>query len=342
MSFTAPVVTIGMPVRNGGQALAEALESIAAQTFTDFELVIADNASTDATAEICRAYAKRDARIRYHRHERNIGAAANFNFTFVQCRSEYFKWAAHDDLLAPTYLARCLAQFDAGPANLVLAYPRRRLMTAAGELLASDHHEWASRWRQRGGPRFLELIGLYADVFPTFAFGLMRASVLRKTQLVRAYPAADLVLVTQLRLFGPFSEVPEELYFQRRHALDAEWRARASRRGEAAWYDPVNPHLPTFPRWRLFLHHLQAVHHAPVSWPRKAWGYTALGAYFPVKVSRLVRCGKLWRRISEELRSSSDAPFYETAVESAPTSVQRDRVPTRAKPARRVTADSST
>src|SRR5438270_1690210 len=101
-------VAIGMPVWNGEAFLSEAIESILAQTYGDFELVISDNASTDATAEICRSYAQRDARIRYIRQEKNIGANSNYNGVFRRSSGEYFKWAAHDDVLAPEFIYECV------------------------------------------------------------------------------------------------------------------------------------------------------------------------------------------------------------------------------------------
>ena len=97
-----PRVTIGLPVYNGENYLAEAIDSILGQTFTDFELIISDNASTDRTEEICRRYAAEDDRIRYFRHDRNRGASPNYNFTVEKARGEYFKWAAHDDVLHAT------------------------------------------------------------------------------------------------------------------------------------------------------------------------------------------------------------------------------------------------
>ena len=79
---TAPRVSIGLPVFNGEGFLSDAVGSILAQTYTDFELIISDNASTDGTEEICRDYAASDPRIRYDRTVRNLGAAANLNRTF--------------------------------------------------------------------------------------------------------------------------------------------------------------------------------------------------------------------------------------------------------------------
>src|SRR5215471_14033382 len=99
-------VSLGLPVYNGQRYLAGAIQAILDQTFSDFELIICDNASTDETESICRDLAARDPRVRYHRNPANIGAAPNFNKTFELSTGEYFKWLAHDDLHEPTYLQR--------------------------------------------------------------------------------------------------------------------------------------------------------------------------------------------------------------------------------------------
>jgi len=92
-----PKVSIGMPVYNGEAFLRQALDSILAQTYPHFELIISDNASTDATPDICKEYASKDARIRYIRQSSNIGATANFRFVLREARHERFIWAAADD-----------------------------------------------------------------------------------------------------------------------------------------------------------------------------------------------------------------------------------------------------
>lgn len=102
-----PTVTIGFPVYNGELFLTNALESLLKQTFSDFELIISDNASDDKTEELCRFYAGNEARISYIRQSKNLGAVANFEFVLKQSRSPYFMWAAADDLWAPTYIERC-------------------------------------------------------------------------------------------------------------------------------------------------------------------------------------------------------------------------------------------
>src|SRR5262245_745161 len=115
-------VTIGMPVFNGANYISQAIEGILSQTFGDLELVISDNASGDATEDICRDFARRDRRIRYLKQARNVGAAANHNLLFSHGDGPYFKWASHDDVLHPRFLEVTVAALDARP-DTVLASP---------------------------------------------------------------------------------------------------------------------------------------------------------------------------------------------------------------------------
>ncbi|MBW4465642.1 MAG: glycosyltransferase [Pegethrix bostrychoides GSE-TBD4-15B] len=86
----SPRLVLGLPVYNGEDYLRVALDSILAQTYTDFHLVIGDNASTDATSAICQEYAARDQRISYHRHQKNLGCGGNHNFVFQPNDATYF------------------------------------------------------------------------------------------------------------------------------------------------------------------------------------------------------------------------------------------------------------
>ena len=112
MSHSQPTVSIGMPVYNGGKYIRDALDSLLAQTFTNFELIISDNASTDRTEQICREYADRDARIQYVRQPVNRGATANFQFVLDEAAGEYFMWAAYDDYWKPHFIAHALSAMN--------------------------------------------------------------------------------------------------------------------------------------------------------------------------------------------------------------------------------------
>ena len=88
MTSAAPRVSIGLPVFNGERYLARAIDSILAQDYADFELIVSDNASTDRTAEICRDHAERDPSVRYVRNARNLGAGPNYDRPFLLARVE--------------------------------------------------------------------------------------------------------------------------------------------------------------------------------------------------------------------------------------------------------------
>ena len=139
-----PRVTIGVPVWNGAQHLEDCLDSLLAQTYDDIEIVISDNASTDRTSEICRVYCARDARVSYHRHVHNIGAAANYNFLVRQGKGELFKWAAHDDVCAPVLVERCVATLDASPSD-VLAFTQTTFVDSTSTVLRK--HDTPMCWR---------------------------------------------------------------------------------------------------------------------------------------------------------------------------------------------------
>jgi len=110
---TVPLVSIGLPVYNGERFLAQALDSLLGQSLSDLELIISDNASTDRTPDICREYAARDARIRYIRHEVNVGPRRNWNFVAEQARGRYFKWATANDFCDPQMLEKCAGAMSA-------------------------------------------------------------------------------------------------------------------------------------------------------------------------------------------------------------------------------------
>jgi len=111
----SPRVSFGLPVRNGASTISKAVESVLAQTFEDWELVISDNQSTDGTSEICRAYAAADARVRYVPTERDLSIHDNFRAAFYHSRGTYFRWCGDDDWLEPQYAERTVAALTQTP-----------------------------------------------------------------------------------------------------------------------------------------------------------------------------------------------------------------------------------
>ena len=127
-----PRVSVGLPVYNGERFIAEALSGILEQTFEDLELIISDNGSTDDTRAICREFVARDKRVTYYRNEQNLGLSWNYRRVFELSSGAYFKWAAYDDVCAPTFIARCVDALDRDP-RVVLAHAKASIINEFGE-----------------------------------------------------------------------------------------------------------------------------------------------------------------------------------------------------------------
>ncbi|MFZ3554520.1 glycosyltransferase family 2 protein [Streptomyces sp. BH055] len=271
-----PRLSIGLPVYNGEEYLAESLDALLGQTYEDFELVITDNASTDGTEAICRDYAGRDQRIRYIRLPRNIGAAPNHNYVFTQCRGELFKWASHDDLYARDLLRRCVLALDEHP-EVILAHADQAVIDEDGKVkvpyaytLNTDSPRASERFRsmlfEPGGDDF---------------YGVIRADVLRKVKPHDSYHHADRTFVAEIGLHGPFHQVPELLYFRRDHPTRAE-RANPSKRSRCVNLDPRRAGV-LHPTPRLLAEYVlgfvSAIRRAPLSSAERAACYRHLAAW---------------------------------------------------------------
>jgi glycosyltransferase involved in cell wall biosynthesis len=247
-------VSIGVPVFNGEEYLAAALDSLLTQTYADFEIVISDNASTDGTREICEDFRKRDRRVRYYRQPRNVGAARNFNSTFDLACGEYFKWHAHDDVCASTFLERCIAGLDAVP-EAVLCFTRTRFIDANGLHVRNYDHPLNLEAKIRT-ERFLQFV--FPGHIVVEIFGVIRADVLRRTPLIASYIGSDLVLLAELGLHGPFLEDPEYLFFHREHPKRSV-HAHHDSRARMVWFDTSKSGRYTLPTWRLIKEHMASL-----------------------------------------------------------------------------------
>lgn len=243
-----PRVSIGLPVHNGEPYLSAAIQSILAQTYKSFELIISDNASSDRTQEICRAYAGRDRRIRYYRQPVNLGAAANFNRVFQLAGStRYFKWAACDDWIAPTFLEKCVRALDDDP-DAVLCQSLVQIVDEDGSLLEIYDHADAGTSGPRPSDRFGARLRAHRcmDVF-----GVIRSDALAATPLIGCHLGADRTLLLELSLSGRFLLVPEFLFFNRDHA-GRFTRRNQTPKEELAWYAPAGDTRGAWRTWVLY------------------------------------------------------------------------------------------
>lgn len=264
----APLVSIGMPLYNAERYLEETLDSILAQTFTDFELIVSDNASIDGTDEICRRYAAMDSRIKYSRNPRNMGATYNYNRTFALASGAYFRHNAYDDTLAATYLERCVAVLDNDP-EVVLVYPLPVFVDEDGnphpegkfrrcrlDLRMKEPHERLRAVIHSGGP------GSMCDP----VFGLFRSSALRRTPVLGNFISADAILLAEIALHGQIAEIPEALFYERFHPRGSVL-ANPTLDDRYAWFDPANYGKLSnqLPHWRWLIELSKAIERAPLS-----------------------------------------------------------------------------
>lgn len=230
-----PRVTIGLPVYNGARYLRTAIDSALDQSFENFELLIADNASTDDTQAICEDYAARDARVRYVRHEVNRGAFSNFQFVTAEARGDFITWLANDDFLLRDFVAEAVKFFKANPAA-VLVMTDVVIIDENGVVTDMEHLRtirfdipWENRIRQ-----FFTypISNAYFCIYGVMRVDICQAvmSNLPEPRFVRG---VELPILARLALRGELASLPVALRHYRRHSssLYAEAEASAARSG---------------------------------------------------------------------------------------------------------------
>lgn len=302
-----PRVTIGMPVWNTETTLRETLDSVLAQEFTDFELVVSDNASTDSTPEILAEYAARDPRVRVVRQPENIGGPANFSGLVALARGAYFKWQSGDDVILPGYVARCVEVLDADP-GVVLAYCKTVMVGEDGSFWRNHddrlHLPQPEAWRR------LHDFARYRWLCNP-QFGVIRTDVLRQTGLLQPKVSADVTMLAELALRGRFHEVPERL-FRRRIAASSVGLGEMGARDVARWFNPSARRAAVTPDLRVFLDINRAVLRAPLSPLQKLM---TLAAYDYARARRQYGILRYRRR----LRRSGQAAVTWQSLRESPT-----------------------
>lgn len=283
--MAVPKVSIGLPVYNGENFLAEAIASLLSQTFTDFELLISDNASTDATEEICQSFVHQDKRVQYRRNPENLGAAANYTQVFEWACAPYFKWAAHDDAYQPAFLARCVEVLDRDP-SVVLGYTQGIDIDVTGQYLRG----WQPRPKLADPLPHQRFQAVFELIETLPIWGVMRAEILAQTPLLGNYAAHDLPLLSRLSLYGKLYEIPELLFLHREHPQRSiyvyDWRQPHD---AIAWYDPQKVGKLTFPAWRLLREHFAGIQQAPISAEEKIRCCQALAGWVGQRWPELLR-----------------------------------------------------
>lgn len=271
--MTAPLVTVALPVYNGERFLADAIESLLGQTLGDFELLVCDNASTDATVPMVQEYARQDPRIRLLPSPVNRGLAWNWNRAVPEARGRFFKWAAADDVHLPEYLARTVERLETD-RTAVLAHSLSVDVDENGTPFRAVPTELAMD-APTAHERFHALTRRGWACIPLF--GVIRTEVVRRTGLHGAYPRSDRALLAELGLHGRLVEVDEVLFHHR------EFSGRVTRATDLRTRYPVFTGGPVpdapLPHWDLLAGFLGGVRRAPLPPGEKARCVAALYDY---------------------------------------------------------------
>lgn len=257
MASSDPRVTVGVPVYNGERYLAQCLDALLAQTYPHLVVIVCDNASSDRTPEIALAYARCDARVTYHRNPENIGCPRNFTRVFSMAQTPYFRWAAADDLSAPTALARCVDVLERHP-EVVQAYPRTILIDADGQRLRI-HDDALHVVDERPSDRYMAVtrrLGMCNAIY-----GVIRTDVLRRTAVLKNYIGSDVPLQAELSLHGHIWEVPEPLFLRRMHPAA---QSAMSAEARTTHYDPTARGERGPSLWRHLAERIAGVARAPI------------------------------------------------------------------------------
>ena len=250
MTTQEPRVTVGIPVYNGGASIRATVESVLAQTYDSFEVLVVDNASTDETEAVCRDLAAADDRVRYVRNPENIGQNNNFTRVYQLGRGDYFRWMGDDDSLEPGYLEACVAALDLDPsASLVSTYQSH--IKPDGTVIYEEYR----------GPRpdssdpidrlhsLLKLMnGSRYWIDPVYT--LIRRSAMPSDQPIRALRFGDQILAAELALAGPYLHVPELLAHRSWAPLPQGRRATVQYAGGGG--DGIRPYVVSSSQ-RLFM-----------------------------------------------------------------------------------------
>jgi glycosyltransferase involved in cell wall biosynthesis len=300
MSQRAPLVSVGIPVRNGEKYIRFAVDSLLAQTLGDLEVVICDNCSTDNTEEICRQYVRLDPRVKYFRNERDLGPAQNHTRCFENSSGKYFRWHAHDDMCAPRYLEAVVPILDQDP-TVANAHTWTLVVNDKGEFMR-EYDYWAKTDHSSPATRFHRLVNVKHRRHVCYEiFGLMRREQMAQTELEPPFPHGDRFFLVRMALRGRFIEVPERLFLARSHPSQSI-QSKTTRAKylaflgtgplpPAEWWDASKKGKVVFPEWKLVEQYWTAIDEVPLS----------LAQSIRCRLSVLQWCGRNFAKLGRDV-----------------------------------------
>jgi glycosyltransferase involved in cell wall biosynthesis len=273
----------------------EAIECVQSQTFTDWELVISDNNSSDETVSICNDFASKDARIQVHKCDRNQGVAPNFNRVFELSRGKYFKWITHDDLFGPEFLQQCINELEIDE-TAVLVFPRVEHIDASRKIVRAQQGHDLSIIDQSPGRRiakFMQHAVQSTDIYWSL-YGLMRRQAAADTRIMGFYSGMDQVFLLELALRGNLRQIQTERFLRREHPGASTLRRNWTARERALFAYADDKRILVFPYFRMLFESITAVKNSAIPALDKSQCIMAI----------LGKCAKEWRYFLQELLES--------------------------------------
>lgn len=273
--MSEPQLSIGCPIYNSDEArLRRSLDSVLAQTFEDFEVIICDNSPDGPTRDICMGYAERDPRVQYFDNAFNYGASVNFWRVLHIARGRYFKWVADDDQLDASYFRRCIEVLENDPA-IALCYSRIKSVTPEGEA-QDDAGGRIEAMQESAAQRFVSVLERSWRAHGFYG-------IFRKEHLMRIHPVsdecirlADIMMLAEISLYGKIFQIPEELFTYTQHVKEWDDREKLNARHYDACFPNAQQRGITFPNVKFAYELMQAVRYSDLSLDEKAKLYAAV------------------------------------------------------------------
>lgn len=292
-----PRVSVGLPVYNGADRVADAINSVLNQTIESIELVVSDNGSTDGTADICAELARSDSRMKFLRNETNLGAAANFNRVFRESSSDYFKWLGHDDVLESKALEMALDVIEKRH-DVSIVHWLERMTDDEGNVLREYRPDQGFQIDgETAGKRFRQMLfwqrhGFGGDPF----FGVIRSTALGSTRLQGTGMNPNFLVMQELSLTGKFVTINEVL------ATRVYNDVRVTAPKMIKWLDPTSSvGMPHFKKAREYFR-VGLTHGEMSAWDRALTGYALTGYHLHPRQLK----GLAWDLV-QAVRQSRDA-----------------------------------
>jgi glycosyltransferase involved in cell wall biosynthesis len=235
------VVSICLPVYNGGESLKRSLDSLLNQTYKNIELIISDNASIDGTEALCKEYAAKDSRIRYIRHPKNIMQLPNTEFVMKEARGEYMMLAGDDDWWDKTFIEKAKVFLDTH-LNFGAAQHSVRRQYLDGEIKSEVHYQGELDLTYKS---YAEVFDMMSSEKPIHWFaGLFRTFIMHNL-LRTPFPdskAPDRIFMCELALTTHIATFPEILYHKTVYRVHASERDKYKDEAVGASYRNKKAH----------------------------------------------------------------------------------------------------